>query len=189
MASSLVATGYWLGITAGRIILGFVTPLMGERLAITIYLPIAIAAQLLFGLIPSLPASAVFVAIEGFFIGPTFPAGIVVAIELLPKHLPATAIGFATALGGCGAASLPLIVGVVAQAWNATALQPIVLFMLVYLLVIWLLFPPSRRPRRIREEPMQLSDSRLRTQLRSHEVGIGINEADAYAEYWARRKF
>ena len=41
-ASGMVATGYWMGITVGRVILGFVTPRIGEKLAIigrVIYAP------------------------------------------------------------------------------------------------------------------------------------------------------
>lgn len=33
-ASGMTATGFWLGITVGRLILGFVTPRIGEKLAI-----------------------------------------------------------------------------------------------------------------------------------------------------------
>ena len=35
-ASGMVATGYWMGITVGRVILGFVTPRIGEKLAIIV---------------------------------------------------------------------------------------------------------------------------------------------------------
>lgn len=35
-ASGMSATGFWLGITVGRVILGFVTPRLGEKLAITV---------------------------------------------------------------------------------------------------------------------------------------------------------
>lgn len=35
-ASGMTATGFWLGITVGRIILGFVTPRVGEKLAIAV---------------------------------------------------------------------------------------------------------------------------------------------------------
>ncbi|TVY59066.1 hypothetical protein LCER1_G000380 [Lachnellula cervina] len=59
----LVATGFWLGITFGRVILGF-----------------------------------------GFFLGPLFPAAIIVATKVLPKHLHISAIGFAAAFGGGGGA-------------------------------------------------------------------------------------
>lgn len=35
-ASGMVATGYWLGITAGRGLLPFVTNLLGIKVAITV---------------------------------------------------------------------------------------------------------------------------------------------------------
>ena len=35
-ASGMTATGFWLGITVGRLILGFVTPRIGEKLAIAV---------------------------------------------------------------------------------------------------------------------------------------------------------
>jgi fucose permease len=41
-SSSMTSTGFWLGITIGRIILGFVTPLIGEKIAITVSDPIVV---------------------------------------------------------------------------------------------------------------------------------------------------
>lgn len=35
-ASGMTATGFWMGLTVGRIILGFVTPKLGEKLAIAV---------------------------------------------------------------------------------------------------------------------------------------------------------
>jgi fucose permease len=35
-ASGMTATGFWLGLTVGRFILGFVTPRIGEKLAIAV---------------------------------------------------------------------------------------------------------------------------------------------------------
>lgn len=35
-ASGMVATGFWLGIACGRVVLGFITPRIGEKLAIIV---------------------------------------------------------------------------------------------------------------------------------------------------------
>ena len=35
-ASGMTATGFWLGLTVGRVTLGFLTPRIGERLAISV---------------------------------------------------------------------------------------------------------------------------------------------------------
>lgn len=37
-ASGMTATGFWLGITVGRVVLGFVTPRVGEKVAISVSL-------------------------------------------------------------------------------------------------------------------------------------------------------
>lgn len=98
-ASGIVETGFWLGITLGRLILGFVTGRIGEKLAIVIYLGVSMGLELLFWLIPSFVASAVMASLLGFFMAPMFPAAVVVATKLLPRHLHVSAIGFAAAFG------------------------------------------------------------------------------------------
>jgi len=139
--SGMTATGFWLGITMGRVFLGFVTPKIGEGLAIVIYIGIAIALQVIFWLVPQFIVSAVAIALVGFFLGPLFPSGVVAATKLLPSELHVAAIGFSAAFGGGGAAVLPFAVGAIAQARGVQTLQPIVLALLVILLGIWLCLP------------------------------------------------
>nr|OQO23132.1 hypothetical protein B0A51_10089 [Rachicladosporium sp. CCFEE 5018] len=140
-ASGMVATGFWLGLTVGRVILGFVTPRIGEKLSIAIYLPIAAGMQLLFWLVPQFYVSAVAVALQGFFLGPLFPAAVVAMTKLLPKHLHVSSIGFVAAFGGSGGAILPFAVGALAQAKGVQVLQPIILALLVAIWVVWMCLP------------------------------------------------
>lgn len=102
--SGMTATGFWLGITAGRVVLGFITPKVGERLAVSIYLLVALGFELIFWLVPQFVVSAVAVALLGFFIGPIFPSTIVAVTKLLPSEMHVAAIGFSAAIGGGGAA-------------------------------------------------------------------------------------
>lgn len=39
-ASGMTATGFWLGITMGRVVLGFVTPRIGEKISVTVCYPL-----------------------------------------------------------------------------------------------------------------------------------------------------
>jgi fucose permease len=161
-SSGLVVTGFWLGLTFGRITLGFVTGKLGEKIAITAYLLICMGLELCFWLIPNFVASAVFAGWLGFFLGPLFPAAIVVATKLLPSRLHVSAIGFAAAFGGGGAAVLPFAVGAIAQAKGVKVLQPIVLALLVVILALWCVLPGGfkkqglENSRREREERLQL---------------------------------
>lgn len=95
------------------------------------------AFELVFWLVPQFVASAVAVAFVGFFMGPLFPSVIIVMSKLLPVHLHVSAIGFAAAFGGSGAAILPFGVGAIAQAKGVQVLQPIILALLAAILLVW----------------------------------------------------
>src|SRR5438477_6996609 len=136
-ASGISATGFWAGMTVGRAGLGFVTEHFGERRCVITYLLAALALELIFWFVPQFVVSAVVVALLGFFLGPLFPAGIVMNTKLLPVHLHVSAIGFATAFGGTGGAVFPFIVGAIAQAKGVEVLQPMIMALLVILLLLW----------------------------------------------------
>jgi fucose permease len=105
------------------------------------YIILAMVCQLIFWLVPSFHVSAIFVALQGFFLGPLFPAIVVAATKVLPAYLHVSAIGFAAAFGGSGGAALPFAIGSLAQAKGVSILQPIILAVLAALLVLWLCFP------------------------------------------------
>lgn len=140
-ASGVSATGFWAGMTVGRAALGFVTERYGERLCLIIYLLCSLGLQLVFWLVPNFIASAVMVAFLGFFLGPVFPAGVVMCAKLLPKELHVSALGAATAISGVGGAGIPFAVGAIAQVKGVWVLQPIILALLVTVLALWLSLP------------------------------------------------
>jgi fucose permease len=152
--------GFWLGLTFGRVILGFVTGKVGEKFAIAVYLVICMGLELCFWLIPNFVASAIFAAWLGFFLGPLFPAAIVVATKLLPRRLHVSAIGFAAAFGGGGAAVLPFAVGAIAQVKGVQVLQPIALALLTMILALWCLLPGGFKKRGLEEAQMRRQDER-----------------------------
>ena len=125
-ASGMAETGFWLGITLGRFILGFVSPRIGERLSIIVYIVLAIVLELIFWLVPKFIVS-----------GTIFPGVVVVATRMLPKHLHVAAIGFAAAFSMGGGAVFPFMIGAIAQAKGVAVLQPILLAMLAVALMIW----------------------------------------------------
>ncbi|RDW67236.1 putative MFS transporter [Aspergillus mulundensis] len=136
-ASGMGSTGYWLGITVGRVVLGFVTPRIGEKLGIAIYLLLSIAFALIFYLVPNFYASVIAVSFQGFWLGPMFPGAVVVATRLLPRALHVSAIGFAAAFGASGAAVLPFAVGAVAQARGVEVLPPFAIALSGGILILW----------------------------------------------------
>ncbi|KAJ5414740.1 hypothetical protein N7509_001367 [Penicillium cosmopolitanum] len=147
-ASGMTATGFWLGITVGRILLGFVTPRVGEKLAIAAYILLSIAFGLILWLVPQFYASAVAVSLQGFFLGPLFPGVVVMIAKLLPRHLHVSSIGFAAAFGGSGAAILPFAVGALAQAKGVQVLQPFIIALSGAIFLMWLGLPRVSKEQR-----------------------------------------
>ncbi|KAJ5990162.1 hypothetical protein N7499_010689 [Penicillium canescens] len=146
-ASGMAETGFWLGITIGRFVLGFVSPRIGEKLSIAIYLLLAITLELVFWLVPEFIVSAVAVAFVGFFMGTIFPGVVIVMTRLLPRNLHVAAIGFAAAFSMGGGAVFPFMIGAIAQAKGVVVLQPILLAMLAVSLGIWAML--FRLPREV----------------------------------------
>lgn len=143
--AGMATVGFWLGITVGRLVLGFVTGRIGEKGAVAGYLLAAIVLEILYWIIPNFFAATVIVAFLGFFLGPLFPGSIVAVAKLMPTDFHVSAIGFAASLGACGAAILPFAVGAIAEHHGVEVLQPIILVVLIFIMCIWLLFPGGLR--------------------------------------------
>ncbi|BFZ60282.1 hypothetical protein YB2330_001318 [Saitoella coloradoensis] len=136
-----VATGFFLGITAGRFVLPFPTARMGEKLAGTVYLCVVLALHLLFWLIPHFIVGAICVSFLGFFLGPLFPIAVSLASKTLPREVHVSAIGFIAAVGGAGGAAFPFIAGVVASARGVSAIQGLVIGLIGAMIALWIVIP------------------------------------------------
>ncbi|KAH7131299.1 major facilitator superfamily transporter [Dactylonectria macrodidyma] len=162
-ASGMSASGYWLGMALGRAILGFANERFGVRMCTIIYLCICIGVELVLWLIPIFEVSAVFVALLGFFLGPMYPGGVMMATKLLPKRMHVSAIGFAIAIGGIGGTVFPYIIGALAARTGVAVLQPVVLILLVLEIIVWLCLPGFSR---------QIKSRILSTELKEHQFEI-----------------
>ncbi|KAL4888170.1 major facilitator superfamily domain-containing protein [Aspergillus ambiguus] len=136
-----VASGFWSGFTLGRVVLADITHKFGERRMIFVYIALAIALQLMFWLIPSIPVNAVTVCLLGFFIGPFYPVGLYVLTEAIPQELHVGAIGFTASLGQAGSAAFPFMTGAIASKAGVQVLQPIMVGLLVGIAIFWALMP------------------------------------------------
>ena len=144
-ASGYSGSGFWAGQALGRATLGFVTERFGERTCVLIYLALCLALELVFWLVPQFIVSAVAVAFLGFFLGPMFPGGVMMAAKLLPKHIHVSSIGFAMAMGGTGGTIFPFAIGAIAASKGVKVLQPVVLSLIVVLMGIWFSFPKVKK--------------------------------------------
>ena len=136
-------SGYWLGLTLGRLVMGRIGEKLGNRRLVELCLGGVVAGVLILWLIPSDITSAIGLLIIGFSLGPIFPTMIAIISDVLPSRVQASAIGFVAAGGSMGAAFFPLIIGNLAQAFGVWILMPYAIVLTVVMLGLW--FVLSRR--------------------------------------------
>jgi hypothetical protein len=69
-----VPSGFYGGLTLGRLLLAEPTHRFGELRMLLVYTALCFAMQLIFWLVPNIISSAVVFSIMGFFLGPFFAA-------------------------------------------------------------------------------------------------------------------
>ncbi|KAI5950847.1 hypothetical protein KGF54_003921 [Candida jiufengensis] len=144
-ASSYMATTFWLGLTVGRIVLGFVTAhfFKTELTANLVYIVISLLGYILFWVFSFTQLYVVLftiVFITGVVVGPIFPTTIVSSVNILPAKYQTVGIGFICAFGGAGAAGIPFIIGLLAESsdYGLKAYPIIIIIMFAILLFLWM---------------------------------------------------
>jgi fucose permease len=115
--AGLSISGYWLGLTLGRLILARLAARRGVDDRRLIYLCIVVVAGglLLVGSgVDALVASG-GLALTGFALGPLYPTGLSALGQRLPPARMASAVGLVTSLSVLGAAIGPWVAGIIAQ--------------------------------------------------------------------------
>ena len=144
-AAGMALVGFWLGVIFGTLTLAFAVARVGERPAVSSFLAVTLAMQLIVWLVPNFFAATIASALTGFWIGPVFPTAIVVAAKLLPEKLHVTSIGIISTLGCTGSTVFPFIFGVLAQHAGVKYLPTFVFGVICVLAGLWLL-PLKKKP-------------------------------------------
>lgn len=145
VAMAHVMSGYWAGICAGRLFLGFVTSRFGEKRMVYVYLSIIVAMLILLWLIPYIGANATALVVTGFALGPIFPTTVSVAHQIMPTKLYATAVGFLSAFASAGTAVFPYATGVLMGSQGVQAMLPFCVATSSCMWLLWLFMPDPRR--------------------------------------------
>lgn len=138
-----LVSGYWFGLTAGRVALAHLTQRLGAKRMILICLGGFGGSLLLVWLIPSAICAAIGLFVAGFSLGPMFPTTISIMSDLVPSRLLASSIGFLASLGSMGAALFPWLTGNIAQLLGLWALLPFVILLALLMIVFWLFLHSS----------------------------------------------
>ena len=137
--SAWVVSGYWIGLTLGRIVLAKLVSWLSERVAIQICVIGAMLGICLTWLIPSGITSAIGLCLTGFCLGPIFPTTIALLPQLFAKRLLATAIGLVIGLACLGGTLFPWLSGNLAQAFGIWIILPHAIALTVMMFLLWML--------------------------------------------------
>lgn len=135
--SGYVTSGYFGGLTIGRIILIPVTNWLGHRPSVFYYSAICLALHFVIWFVDSLIGSAVCFALIGVFMGPMYPSCVLLITELMPGDLHTGAIGMLACLGVVGSAIMPFITGALSEAYDVWVLNPVLIALWVVSLGLW----------------------------------------------------
>lgn len=142
--SAWVISGYWAGLTLGRVILANMIPRLGMRRMITLCLTGVVFGIGVAWVLPGVWGPAIGFCLAGFFLGPLFPTAIALMPQLVAPRLVPSAIGFLACLGSGGAALFPWLAGYSLQHLGYWFLLPFALLLTVLMWGMWLIL--SRVP-------------------------------------------
>ncbi len=140
LLSGWSVSGYWLGITLGRLTLARLAArrAIADASLIRSCLIGAGVGVLIIWLAP-LPAVAAFgLWLTGYALGPIYPTTIALVPGLVPTRLVPSAVGFLASFGSMGAALFPWLAGNLAQAVGLWSLIPYALGLTVIMSGVWL---------------------------------------------------
>lgn len=137
--SAWVISGYWCGLTLGRLTLANLIPRLGIRRLITLCLSGVVLGVLLAWVLPGVWGAACSFCLIGFALGPLFPTMIALMPQLVAPRLLSSSIGFLACLGSGGGALFPWLAGNLVQRLGYWTLLPFALLLTLLMWGVWLL--------------------------------------------------
>ena len=143
--AGLSSTLYWTGLTVGRLTLGILIGKIGYKRSLTIFVPMIFVFQFVSWFAPGgwqVMAATVF--IQGLFVGPCFPAYIMLVSSQVPKKLHIHFMSLTCMFGRLGGGIFPYIVGPAADHSGVWVVQPFMVAAEVGMIIAWILIPKTK---------------------------------------------
>jgi fucose permease len=146
LVAGWMVSGYWLGLTAGRLAMGHFAERVGTaRIVQGCLVGIVVGAALVWA-VPATPVTALGLWLIGFSFGPLFPTTIAIIGQVVPERMHQSAIGVAASVGSMGGALLPAAAGALAQVTGLWTLLPFVICLAAAMAGCWLLLRRHMAP-------------------------------------------
>ncbi|KAF8191791.1 MFS general substrate transporter [Pholiota molesta] len=140
-SSGYISSGFFGGLTLGRVALLWVNRKVGERLVLFIYGILSIALALTIWFVPSLIGNAVAISVIGVLLGPMYPIAMNQTGRILPRWILTSSIGWIAGFGQAGSAVFPFLTGAISEKHGIKTLQPLLIAMMAFMLILWALVP------------------------------------------------
>jgi fucose permease len=147
LPASWMVSGYWLGLTVGRVALGRVADRWDVGRLLQGCIAGVLVAVLLVWVAPAGAVAALGLWLAGFSLGPIFPSTIALIDATVEARMQQSAIGFAASLGAMGSAAFPWLAGNLVERAGLWALLPFVAGLTLALFGLWLALRRAARPR------------------------------------------
>lgn len=140
LPSSWAVSGFWLGLTVGRLALASLAPRfhVSNRRLIEVCLLAVLAGIALVWLVPVMIASSIGLFVAGLGCGPIYPAIVALMPGLVPARLVPSVVGFLASFGGVGGALFPWLAGNIAQIAGLASLMPFAFGVTLVMCAWWL---------------------------------------------------
>lgn len=147
-ATGYVTSGFFAGITVGRLTWGYLTPKLSPPQRKWIAegcLLISLIMQLLIWFVRSVPVNGTAVALIGLFYGPIWPAVLSLASDILPKEVEMVGMALISCASSIGAALFPFITGVILNERGAQNLPYVNVALTGTVCCYWACLPTKKR--------------------------------------------
>jgi len=136
LLSAWVVSGYWCGLTLGRLLLARLTARLGAQRMMALCLAGVVPGLVLTWVLPFWGAVPGF-CLVGFSLGPLYPTTIVFAAQVVAARQLPGVVGFLSCLGSIGASLFPWLAGNAFQHLGFWCLPPFALLLTAGMLGIW----------------------------------------------------
>src|SRR5438034_2401016 len=132
-----MVSGYWLGLTLGRLALARVTLRVGSPRVIQGCLVGVVIGVFLVWFVPNYPVTGIGLVLIGFSFGPIYPTTIALISNKVSARILPSAIGFMVSLGSIGAAVILWFAGMLAEHLGLWSLMPYVIVLTAVMACLW----------------------------------------------------
>ncbi|KAJ3549069.1 hypothetical protein NMY22_g1015 [Coprinellus aureogranulatus] len=140
-SSGYISSGFFGGLTLGRVALLPINRWIGEHRVFYIYAILSLGLEFVIWFVPSLVGNAVTVSIIGALLGPMYPIAMNRASRILPPWILTGAIGWIGAFGQAGSAIVPFMTGAIAEEYSIKSLHPLMVSMMAFMIVLFAVTP------------------------------------------------